>query len=158
VPGNRAASTTEIVTATSPASWSSARSTSSTTASCLRRCSGSGTSCGWTSRGTRSPARSRQTPTSWSGSAVGLGGSAAAATAVPAVAAGAAKFGGSTRSKFFGPMAAAPPFGLEDLLRASAEVGNRVTVKFASVRPGTVRKGMSELGGKRAKKSCHSGK
>jgi hypothetical protein len=43
---------------------------------------------------------------------------------VPAVAA-AAKSGGSTGSKkliFFGPMAAAPPFGLEDLLRASAEV------------------------------------
>jgi hypothetical protein len=53
----------------------------------------------------------------------------AAAMAVPAAAAAAAtaaaKTGGSTGSKkliFFGPMAAAPPFDLEDLLRASAEV------------------------------------
>jgi hypothetical protein len=38
-----------------------------------------------------------------------------------------------------------PTFGLEDLLRASAEVGNRVTVKVASVRPGTVRKGINSL-------------
>jgi hypothetical protein len=54
-------------------------------------------------------------PNGQNGSAVGHGSSAAAA----------AKSGGSTGSKkliFFGPMAAAPPFGLEDLLRASAEV------------------------------------
>jgi hypothetical protein len=63
-------------------------------------------------------------PKGQNGSAVGTlghGGSAAAAAATAA----AAKTGGSTGSKkliFFGPMAAAPPFDLEDLLRASAEV------------------------------------
>ncbi|TVU47878.1 hypothetical protein EJB05_07494 [Eragrostis curvula] len=68
-------------------------------------------------------------PKGLNGSAGGHGGAAAAA-AVPAAAtaaavAAAAKSGGSTGSKkliFFGPMAAAPPFDLEDLLRASAEV------------------------------------
>jgi hypothetical protein len=51
---------------------------------------------------------------------------AGAAAAVPAAAAIAAKSGGSTAGSkkliYFGPMAAAPPFDLEDLLRASAEV------------------------------------
>ncbi|KAE8792030.1 putative inactive receptor kinase [Hordeum vulgare] len=51
---------------------------------------------------------------------------AAAAGAVPAAVAAAAKSGGSTAGSkkliYFGPMAAAPPFDLEDLLRASAEV------------------------------------
>ncbi|KAL6867407.1 hypothetical protein ACP4OV_015431 [Aristida adscensionis] len=73
-------------------------------------------------------------PKGQNGSAAGAGGhhggpaAAAAAAAVPAAAAAtaaAAKAGGSTGSKkliFFGPMAAAPPFDLEDLLRASAEV------------------------------------
>jgi hypothetical protein len=69
-------------------------------------------------------------PKGQNGSAAGAGGhnGAAAAVAVPAAAAAAAAAktgGGSTGSKkliFFGPMAAAPPFDLEDLLRASAEV------------------------------------
>ncbi|XP_066383772.1 probable inactive receptor kinase At1g48480 [Miscanthus floridulus] len=71
-------------------------------------------------------------PKGQNGSAAGAGGhnGAAAAVAVPnaaaaAATAAAAKTGGSTGSKrliFFGPMAAAPPFDLEDLLRASAEV------------------------------------
>ncbi|XP_062210404.1 probable inactive receptor kinase At1g48480 [Phragmites australis] len=65
-------------------------------------------------------------PKGQNGSAAGTGGNGvAAAAAVPAAAAAAAKTGGSTGSKkliFFGPMAAAPPFDLEDLLRASAEV------------------------------------
>ncbi|KAL6649516.1 hypothetical protein ACP70R_013740 [Stipagrostis hirtigluma subsp. patula] len=73
-------------------------------------------------------------PKGQNGSAAGTGShggaAAAAAAAVPAAAtaasaAAAAKTGGSTGSKkliFFGPMAAAPPFDLEDLLRASAEV------------------------------------
>nr|CAB3501542.1 unnamed protein product [Digitaria exilis] len=68
-------------------------------------------------------------PKGQNGSANGHNGAAAAAAvAVPAAAvAGAAKAGGgsTTGSKkliFFGPMAAAPPFDLEDLLRASAEV------------------------------------
>jgi hypothetical protein len=72
-------------------------------------------------------------PKGQNGSAGGAGGhnGAAAAVAVPTAAAAAAaataaaKTGGSTGSKkliFFGPMAAAPPFDLEDLLRASAEV------------------------------------
>ncbi|VAI08209.1 probable inactive receptor kinase At1g48480 [Triticum dicoccoides] len=60
----------------------------------------------------------------------GVHGAGAAAGAVPAAAAAAAvaaKSGGgsTTGSKkliYFGPMAAAPPFDLEDLLRASAEV------------------------------------
>ncbi|GJN30747.1 hypothetical protein PR202_gb19082 [Eleusine coracana subsp. coracana] len=68
-------------------------------------------------------------PKGQNGSA-GHGGSAAAAAAAAvraaATAAAAAKTdGASTGSKkliFFGPMAAAPPFDLEDLLRASAEV------------------------------------
>ncbi|RLN17696.1 putative inactive receptor kinase [Panicum miliaceum] len=71
-------------------------------------------------------------PKGQNGSAAGAGGhnGAAAAVTVPAAAAAAAAAaaktgGGSTGSKkliFFGPMAAAPPFDLEDLLRASAEV------------------------------------
>ncbi|GJN08607.1 hypothetical protein PR202_ga26546 [Eleusine coracana subsp. coracana] len=68
-------------------------------------------------------------PKGQNGSAGHGGSAAAAAAAVPAAAAtaaAAAKTGGaSTGSKkliFFGPMAAAPPFDLEDLLRASAEV------------------------------------
>jgi hypothetical protein len=72
-------------------------------------------------------------PKGQNGSAAGAGGhnGAAAAVAAPTAAAAAAataaaaKTGGSTGSKkliFFGPMAAAPPFDLEDLLRASAEV------------------------------------
>ncbi|XP_052150616.1 probable inactive receptor kinase At1g48480 [Oryza glaberrima] len=51
---------------------------------------------------------------------------AAATSAAVAAAAAAAKTGGATGGSkkliFFGPMAAAPPFDLEDLLRASAEV------------------------------------
>uniref|UniRef100_A0A804UKB6 Protein kinase domain-containing protein n=1 Tax=Zea mays TaxID=4577 RepID=A0A804UKB6_MAIZE len=69
-------------------------------------------------------------PKGQNGSAGGHNGVAAAvavptAAAAAAVATAAAKTGGSTGSKkliFFGPMAAAPPFDLEDLLRASAEV------------------------------------
>ncbi|WVZ56042.1 hypothetical protein U9M48_006628 [Paspalum notatum var. saurae] len=69
-------------------------------------------------------------PKGQNGSAAGQNG-AAAAMAVPSAAAAAAataaaKTGGSTAGSkkliFFGPMAAAPPFDLEDLLRASAEV------------------------------------
>ncbi|XP_062216350.1 probable inactive receptor kinase At1g48480 [Phragmites australis] len=67
-------------------------------------------------------------PKGQNGSA-GTGGNgvaaAAAVPAAPAAATAAAKTGGSTGSKkliFFGPMAAASPFDLEDLLRASAEV------------------------------------
>uniref|UniRef100_A0A0E0KAP1 Protein kinase domain-containing protein n=1 Tax=Oryza punctata TaxID=4537 RepID=A0A0E0KAP1_ORYPU len=67
------------------------------------------------------------------GSAAGNGAHVGAAAAAPAVAttaavaaAAAAKTGGATGGSkkliFFGPMAAAPPFDLEDLLRASAEV------------------------------------
>ncbi|XP_015689819.2 probable inactive receptor kinase At1g48480 [Oryza brachyantha] len=67
-------------------------------------------------------------PKGQNGSAAGNGAHAAAAAAAPAaaVAAAAAKTGGATGGSkkliFFGPMAAAPPFDLEDLLRASAEV------------------------------------
>ena len=68
-------------------------------------------------------------PKGQNGSAAGNGAYAGAAGAVPAAAtavAAAAKTGGSTGGSkkliFFGPMAAAPPFDLEDLLRASAEV------------------------------------
>uniref|UniRef100_A0A0E0CL15 Protein kinase domain-containing protein n=1 Tax=Oryza meridionalis TaxID=40149 RepID=A0A0E0CL15_9ORYZ len=73
-------------------------------------------------------------PKGQNGSAAGNGahvGAAAAApaaatTAAVAAAAAAAKTGGATGGSkkliFFGPMAAAPPFDLEDLLRASAEV------------------------------------
>ncbi|KAM0874579.1 hypothetical protein ACQ4PT_037334 [Festuca glaucescens] len=67
-------------------------------------------------------------PKGQNGSAAGNGMNGAAAGAVPAAAAAvaAAKSGGSTAGSkkliYFGPMAAAPPFDLEDLLRASAEV------------------------------------
>uniref|UniRef100_A0ACD5XDL2 Uncharacterized protein n=1 Tax=Avena sativa TaxID=4498 RepID=A0ACD5XDL2_AVESA len=72
-------------------------------------------------------------PKGQNGSAAGNGingASGAAAGAVPAAGAAAAiaaaKSGGSTAGSkkliYFGPMAAAPPFDLEDLLRASAEV------------------------------------
>ncbi|KAJ1298177.1 hypothetical protein BS78_01G433900 [Paspalum vaginatum] len=68
-------------------------------------------------------------PKGQNGSAAGQNGAAAAVAApaaAAAVATAAAKTGGSTAGSkkliFFGPMAAAPPFDLEDLLRASAEV------------------------------------
>ncbi|KAF0912574.1 hypothetical protein E2562_015265 [Oryza meyeriana var. granulata] len=70
-------------------------------------------------------------PKGQNGSAAGNGAHVGAAAAAPAaaataVAAAAAKTGGATGGSkkliFFGPMAAAPPFDLEDLLRASAEV------------------------------------
>uniref|UniRef100_A0A0D9Z453 Protein kinase domain-containing protein n=1 Tax=Oryza glumipatula TaxID=40148 RepID=A0A0D9Z453_9ORYZ len=73
-------------------------------------------------------------PKGQNGSAAGNGAHIGAAAAAPAAAtsaavaaaAAAAKTGGATGGSkkliFFGPMAAAPPFDLEDLLRASAEV------------------------------------
>ncbi|BAS83032.1 probable inactive receptor kinase At1g48480 [Oryza sativa Japonica Group] len=73
-------------------------------------------------------------PKGQNGSAAGNGAHVGAAAAAPAAAtsaavaaaAAAAKTGGATGGSkkliFFGPMAAAPPFDLEDLLRASAEV------------------------------------
>uniref|UniRef100_A0A0E0HJY2 Protein kinase domain-containing protein n=1 Tax=Oryza nivara TaxID=4536 RepID=A0A0E0HJY2_ORYNI len=73
-------------------------------------------------------------PKGQNGSATGNGAHVGAAAAAPAAAtsaavaaaAAAAKTGGATGGSkkliFFGPMAAAPPFDLEDLLRASAEV------------------------------------
>ncbi|KAL5219114.1 hypothetical protein ABZP36_019798 [Zizania latifolia] len=66
-------------------------------------------------------------PKAPNGSAAANGGHVAPAAAAPAAAAATAAktggaMGGSKKLIFFGPMAAAPPFDLEDLLRASAEV------------------------------------
>ncbi|KAK1651924.1 hypothetical protein QYE76_069729 [Lolium multiflorum] len=65
-------------------------------------------------------------PKGQNGSAAGMNGAAAGAVPAAAAAVAAAKSGGSTAGSkkliYFGPMAAAPPFDLEDLLRASAEV------------------------------------
>ncbi|KAG8096971.1 hypothetical protein GUJ93_ZPchr0013g37710 [Zizania palustris] len=65
-------------------------------------------------------------PKAPNGSAAHVAAAAAAPGAAAAAATAAAKsggaMGGSKKLIFFGPMAAAPPFDLEDLLRASAEV------------------------------------
>ncbi|VAH88321.1 unnamed protein product [Triticum turgidum subsp. durum] len=56
------------------------------------------------------------------GGAAAVPAAAAAAAAVAAKSGGGGSTAGSKKLIYFGPMAAAPPFDLEDLLRASAEV------------------------------------